>query len=219
MKFTRHHIDNTSYEVWVIDDFVPGPERLIDYAVSLGAGDECANGYPGIRREAPSGYLQYAIRAVNAITARSHTLPNISSGKAYFSMVTKKPSALTREQRVPHFDRPYTQELAMVHYLCSPPHGGTSFYRHRASYRSAITTQHVQSYLQELESELANYQPEAKYMNGDNALFERVLQIPCRFNRAVIYPCALLHSGDIPTPFEPNLNPYQGRFTVTGFLK
>lgn len=212
-------VPDSNHKVLVLDDFIPGPRKLIDYAVAQPLPPRQSPVYPGLRAPVPPGYLKYAIAAINKAFEQIKLTARLHEGEAYFAMVTRAADELTIEQSIPHFDRPLLNEYAMVHYLCSPAFGGTSFYRYKPTGQVAITEPGCKAYQQSLATHLPSQPPEPGYINGNTPLFERVLQVPCQFNRAVVYPCALLHSGDIYKDFVRNLNPYHARFTVTAFLR
>ncbi|NVK55025.1 MAG: hypothetical protein HWE26_05375 [Alteromonadaceae bacterium] len=205
--------------VLVIDDFIPGAEQLIDYAVNQPATPESAGLYPGLRTPAPPGYIKFSLHKINQVFSQHHEQKQLTEGESFFSMVTTREEALSPAQRMPHIDRPQPTEYAVVHYLCRPPHGGTSFYQFTPTGQSLIAEQDYEEYMASLALHVADCPPSPHYINGDSDLFKRVLSVDCRFNRAVIYPCALLHSGNIPHPFKPDLNPFTGRFTVTSFFR
>ncbi len=211
-------VPDTQYKVVIIDDFIPGPNKLIDYALSSGRAPRPEKLYPGMRMPAPAGYLRYALATINVAFRHSQISHTLRAGEAYFAMVTTPPSALTTAQRIPHFDRPFTDQYALVHYLCAPSFGGTSIYRYKPTGQVAITEKNLDAYQQSLSYELSQSTAPQGYINGSTHLFQRVVDVPCLFNRAVIYPCALLHSGNIAEDFVPDLNPYTGRFTVTAFF-
>ncbi|WP_412723121.1 DUF6445 family protein [Alteromonas sp. D210916BOD_24] len=211
-------VPDSEYRVLIIDDFIPGPNKLIDYALSSGRAPRSEKRYPGMRMPVPTGYLRYALATINVALRQCHFSHTLAAGEAYFAMVTTPPSALTTEQRIPHFDRPYTDQYALVHYLCAPSFGGTSIYQYNPTGQIAVTQDNLVSYQQSLSRELNNRATPQGYINGSTDLFKQIVDVPCVFNRAVIYPCALLHSGNIPPDFTPDLNPYTGRFTVTAFF-
>ena len=60
--------------------------------------------------------------------------------------------------------------------------------------------------------------PPASYITGDTALFERTMTAEARYNRALLYPSYLLHSGAIAPDATLSPDPAIGRLTVTAFL-
>ena len=136
-----------------------------------------------------------------------------------FSMVVTPAANLVAFQRVPHFDSPDPNRIAVLHYLCGPEHGGTSFYRHRASGIESVTEGNRDRYVKLVNSEVkSNGMPPARFIDEDTALFQRVARYDCAFNRALIYRGNLLHSVSTPPEFVPNGDPRAGRLTVNTFL-
>ncbi|MDC8832296.1 DUF6445 family protein [Alteromonas gilva] len=212
-------VPGSTAKVLVIDDFIPGAKQLIDYAVNQPSSPASGGLYPGLRTPAPPGYIKYSLQKINQALAQHHQQQQLTAGESYFSMVTTREEDLSPAQCMPHIDRPKPTEYAVVHYLCRPPHGGTSFYQFTPTGQSLIAEHDYDEYLASLASHVADCPPSSHYINGDSKLFKRLLSVDCQFNRAVIYPCALLHSGNIPHPFTPDLNPFSGRFTVTSFFR
>jgi hypothetical protein len=104
--------------------------------------------------------------------------------------------------------------------LCEPTHGGTSFYRHRSSGFEYINETRSGSYLSSLEKEIKLYgmPPQPCYIKDENVFFERITSVAAKFNRAVIYRCSSLHSGDISADYQFDMNPMTGRFTIASFI-
>jgi hypothetical protein len=133
--------------------------------------------------------------------------------------VTTPPGELDQAQRLPHVDTIDPGRVALVHYLALDDVGGTAFFRHRATGFETISAARAATYRARLDMELrdAGAVPTG-YITDDTALFERIALAEARFNRAVIYPSALLHSGAIraDAPLDPD--PATGRLTITAFL-
>jgi hypothetical protein len=112
-------------------------------------------------------------------------------------------------------------QLAVVHYLCEPEHGGTSFYRHRASAYECITSARLVSYGQQLKKEAVAHQLHKNpcYVNSENSLFEQFHSVAASMNRAVIYPSMVLHSGDINPILGLSSDPQIGRLTIGSFIR
>ena len=61
---------------------------------------------------------------------------------------------------LPHVDTTQNNQLAIVHYLCNNEHGGTSFYRHKASQFEVISAERLVGYSKQLKKEaMANQIP------------------------------------------------------------
>lgn len=58
----------------------------------------------------------------------------------------------------------------------------------------------------------------ANYIAGDTPYFERIALGQARYNRALLYPSFLLHSGAIAPDAVLSPDPALGRLTVTAFL-
>ena len=116
--------------VVVVDNFLSSPQLLKDFAAAHGAFDAVSDTfYPGMRSPAPAIYC-YALRAFLApIIAQAFGLQDsrITGELSHFSLVLTPPEKLQMVQRMPHFDNTNPKQLALLHYLCGPEHGGTSF--------------------------------------------------------------------------------------------
>jgi len=89
-------------------------------------------------------------------------------------------------------------KLAVLHYLCHPKHGGTSFYRHRHTRFEFVDEARAQTYARAVAAELPILgATAATYICGDDARFERTCSFPAAFNRVLIYQSINLHSADI----------------------
>jgi hypothetical protein len=124
-------------------------------------------------------------------------------------------------QMLPHIDATTPQQLAMVHYLCGPEQGGTSFYRHRETGFERIRAERLTGYSATLkaEAQAAQLHLQPGYIDGDTSLFQRIYQVDAKANRAIIYPGNLLHSGDIRPENGLSAEPRQGRLTISSFLQ
>jgi hypothetical protein len=207
----------------VVEDFALHPEALIAYAESgepfrATAGDF----YPGIRKPAPLQYAEdFCVRYGDVLRER-FALPAHSAPRVIFcalSITTIEPHQLRPVQRLPHFDTSAPNQLAIVHYLCEPEYGGTSFYRHRSTGFETISQDRIQQYAATLKREvMTEYPPPAKYMDGDDPLFARTATWEPRCNRALIYPSNVLHSGNIRRASSPQASPRAARLTVNSFV-
>lgn len=224
--------------VLVIDELLPGAAALRDYASTQAFAADAANFYPGVRCPAPAGYtvaLQALWPLVSQIWPRSGEWGGSGDGQpwramqvrqAAFAITTTAPRHLRPIQMLPHIDTASDNTLALVHYLMGSEHGGTSFYRHRSSGLERISEAALPGYAAALKQEALAQQLHLTpgYQAGDSALFQRIGQVEARFNRAVIYPANLLHSGDILQALAPeqerlSAEPVHGRLTVSGLLQ
>ncbi len=206
----------------VIDNYLSNAETLIDHALEQGRVKNADSNYPGLRAPAPELYQQVMRETLGTIICKTFSLnpKEIEKSESFYSMVATPADELNLYQKIPHFDEPHPNEIAVIHYLCSEKYGGTSFYRHRQTGFETIDTKRVKGYLTILEAELNECglpEPPA-YINGDTNLFERVASKDVIFNRVLMYRCTSLHSGNIPKDYAFDLNPRSGRFTITSFL-
>lgn len=222
MHYQLAQVGKEQQTLLVIDDFVQDPRGLVDYAMQQHDVLPAAGHYPGLRSAAPLIYEKALVSDLFDLLCEVFTLQASQLRKAdsYYSLVCTPVEQLSVQQRLPHFDQPKTEELAVIHYLCDSPHGGTSFYRHRSSGFEFIDQSRAKNYCSALENEIKQYGMPGKpcYINGENVFFERVASVPAKFNRAVIYRCSSLHSGDIPPDYQFDLNPMTGRFTIASFI-
>jgi hypothetical protein len=143
----------------------------------------------------------------------------IEAASCVLSIATTAPQELRPIQSVPHIDSCNTSNIAVVHYLCQPHHGGTSFYRHRQTGFETIDEQKLQHYAPMLKSEvMADKSSEFHYMNGDTAIFERIGQVEAKFNRAIFYRSNILHSGNVQTESGLSDKPRSGRLTANTLI-
>ena len=206
----------------VIDNFVADPAGLVAYALGQQDVMPAAGHYPGLRSKAPGAYQAMLCQRLSPLLCQVFGLAaeQLTQAECYYSMVATPVNQLSVVQQLPHFDQPKRDELAVIHYLCGEPHGGTSFYRHRSSGYEYVDQQRLQGYISRLENDIQRYGMPRQpcYINGENVFFERVTSVRAVFNRAVVYRCSSLHSGDIPSDYQFDMNPTTGRFTVASFI-
>jgi hypothetical protein len=137
-----------------------------------------------------------------------------------FSLMTTRPENLRPIQRLPHFDSVHRGRIALLHYLCGPEQGATAFFRHRTTGWETISAERLDLYGAEIESDVRRHgMPPARYMSGDDGLFEETLRTNACFNRLVIYRGWTLHSGVVPSNFAYSTDPRAGRLTINTFLQ
>jgi hypothetical protein len=208
--------------VIMIDDFLATPSELLEFACSSVMFGPPQNHYPGLRAQPlPQIYIANLIRAVYAAVGTAFSLPIQGSidTNSYFGLATSVPETLSVLQRLPHFDTTSARQIAVLHYLCDETFGGTTFYRHRATGFESIDEERHAPYISRLKDELVSGGlPPARYMSGDDRLFEQVARFEAKFNRMLIYRSRALHSGTVNFAAGLSADPRRGRLTANVFL-
>jgi len=217
-------IGRERHPLLVLDDLLTGAEGLVDFAADvavLAPVKAAANFYPGVRAPAPGGYVQALIKVLRPHLAETFGAP--PGGPAHvtsaLSMATLPADQASLVQRLPHIDTTSPDQLAILHYLCGPEHGGTAFYRHRATGFEAIDPERGPDYFAALREEIEARPAIADgYVAGSNALFEQTAVLAPAFNRIVVYASNLLHAGVLPER-PASLSPRHGRLTANTFFR
>ena len=217
-EIVARRIGTEQQPIVIVDGFHPDPDALRATAAATPFGAAHRH-YPGIRAPLPTDYFS-SVRPVFAPVLRDvfGHVAGIDLIDASFSIVTTPPADLTLEQRIPHVDAVQSGRIALVHFLDTEGGDGTAFYRHRGTGFETIDAARSPTYLSRLNAELRATPPPAGYVADDTPLFERIAHVAARYNRAVIYRSALLHSGAIRPDAALDPDPSTGRLTVTAFL-
>jgi hypothetical protein len=203
----------------IIDGFAPDPHALREDAAMLAYAPMGVH-YPGIRAAVPQAVARRVAGVIAPLARETFAAASLDIADAFTSLVTTDPADLTPIQRLPHFDGVEPERLALLHYLSPDAPGGTAFFRHRSTGFETVTAARLPDYRDALEAELArDGMPSPAYIEGDTALFEQVLRIEGRFNRAILYRGNRLHCAWLPkgTPFAAD--PATGRLTMNLFLE
>lgn len=202
--------------VVVLDNAHPHPQSLREIALGQDYAADPQNFYPGVRAPAPAEYAGFLAAQLERFMAVFD--PEASGARvatSLFSLPATPAEKLRPIQCVPHIDTHSAGHIAAVHYLCE--HSGTSFYRHRETGTEYVTGDTLPSYFARVKQQMMARRDEAPaYINGSNALFERIEQIPARVNRLIFYPANSLHAGDI-RPEHLSGDPRIGRLTINSF--
>ncbi len=210
--------------VLILDGLLTGVEGLVDFAAEtarLAPVKAAANFYPGVRAPAPPGYVQALITALRPHLAETFGAP--VDGKAHvtcaLSMAVLPADQASLVQRLPHIDTTAPTQLAILHYLCGPEHGGTAFYRHRATGFEAIDPERAPTYLVAFRGEIADGTKVGDgYIAASDPLYEQTAVVAPAFNRIVVYASNLLHAGVLPDR-PASLDPRHGRLTANTFFR
>lgn len=212
-------------QVVFIDDFLSTPELMLEAACQAAfhpcPGHEQGKGYPGLRATAPAGYSMKLAELLDPLIKLNFGVPEqaqLGKSACEFSLTTVAPDALGPLQRTPHFDSSSPHHMAVLLYLCGPEHGGTGFYRHRATGIQKITPANLERYSVAYSEELRQRPPRARYFDDSDEHFEFLGMMPARFNRLVVYPGSLLHTACINPGIGICADPRRGRLTVNSFF-
>jgi len=224
-ELCRHSVVRLGAEampVIVVDNLFSDPESLIEYAAAHSVFEaESDTFYPGSRAPVPGIYC-FALRAfLGTLIEQTFNLPGsaIKSEASRFSIVTTPAQQLDVPQQLPHADSTNPGQLALLHYLCGPGHGGTSFYRHRRTQFEFVDAKRLGAYRAALAADLATLgKPSHGYICGDDAMFIRTASFDAVFNRLLIYQSINLHSADIHPGFAFDSDPRSGRLTANTFF-
>jgi hypothetical protein len=143
--------------------------------------------------------------------------------QAWYSLVTTPPARLHPIQRLPHVDGTDPEQIAMMLYLHrigpEAKHGGTAFFRHRATGLESLSAEDFPRYAKAVNAEVARTGlPPAAYPTDGAPHFERTHVAEGTFNRAVFYRGNILHSGVIDNAAPLDADPRKGRLTINAFF-
>jgi Family of unknown function (DUF6445) len=223
LDWKARRIGQAQVPVIVIDSVLQRPAELVDYAakeVSFDQGDNGNGGYPGIRAPAPLNYVSALVHAVDPLIRSIYALANVelANAECSFSIVTTPAYALHPLQCVPHIDTTYPLQFAILHFLCSDQYGGTAFYRQNLTQFEAVPENREAEY--EAAKKLAAYRSGRirKYVDFGDADYTQIDAFNAAFDRLLIYPSCLLHSGIIRDEKPLKADPLNGRLTANIFV-
>lgn len=144
--------------------------------------------------------------------------------QGWYSLVTTAPAQLAPIQRLPHVDGTDPAQIAMMLYLHrngpANTHGGTAFFRHRATGLESLTAADYPRYAAAVQAEVGRAGlPPAAYITDGAPHFERIHAVPGTFNSAVFYRGNILHSGIIDNAAPLSADPAEGRLTINAFFR
>lgn len=221
LKFEQRFIGIGGWPIAIIDDFHEDPMTLIKMAGNISNFEEYKNDfYPGVKQVLSNNAYATKLDSYADVLLSSFGQIGYLQNSAY-AIANIELSELLAIQRIPHYDSINRLEYALVHYLCAPKWGGTAFYRHRSTKIERIEGQNERDFQQTLGREATTHGlPVAGYINGDTDLFEQIGVVDARFNRAVIYPASLLHSGAIaPQQVQRMCSINEMRLTITSHFQ
>lgn len=212
------------HQAIIIDNFLQDPDVLknigINSSFSPYPNFDKKKGYPGIRAQAPAEYSSMITEFLEPLIKLNFGVPEdlaLRKSMCAFSLTTMQAEDLSPLQRTPHFDASSPHHMAVLLYLCDERHGGTGFYRHKATGLQQITEATREHYLDVYYEEINAVRPPLRYFDNSNEHFSFLGMIPAKFNRLVIYRGSLLHTACINPAISINDHPGSGRLTVNTF--
>ena len=213
----RHH-------VYVVDDALQDPHALVDYAATHADAfrELSVNGYPGPELRMPESFsAQLDAFVATHFRARCGVRRTVRM-YSRLALTLTPPAQLAPGQSICHIDRlndsADQRVLASVLYLFQDPRlGGTSFYAPKRPPAEIIPLIDDAGRMDAASFE-AKYGIAPGYMTASNAWFEKLLTVPARFNRLIVYEGTLFHSGEIAHPELLDADPRRGRLSLNGFF-
>lgn len=206
----------------IIEECWRDPNSLVNLAGELdGFIADPEDFYPGLRNPLSDEIREQLCSELLVLMNRVLT-PKLASMEidfCAFSLTNKKPEELIPIQRIPHFDSTSSLQFALVGYLFEGDKGGTSFYRHKKTGFEIIDEDRANAYMKNLQTQASTVGlPDASYINGSTQLFERFHSEEANFNKCILYPANLLHSGNISAANSLSDSPLDGRLTINACL-
>ena len=204
-----------------IDNVLRNPANLVRYAEQEAAFKAVAgNLYPGVRAAMPLDYVEGAVRALDPLIRQTYGIGNakLANAECFFSIVTTPPETLQPFQKIPHIDTSDPLHFAVVHFLCEGPFGGTGFYRQTATGFEKITPLREQQWASARDDALMHFPVDTGYIDERSSDYQRIGFVDAVFDRLILYPSNLLHSGVIPDGMTFSDDPRRGRLTANFFI-
>jgi hypothetical protein len=207
----------------VIDEFLEDLTGLNFYACTEGSFEQQRTaGYPGVRSGLPNSYVDEALSVCIPLIREVYKVPAMYRYRrhhAFFSLTCMPEADLAIPQRMPHVDTQRPHYFAILHYLNPHEYGGTGFYQHRPTGYERITERRYHHYFLAVKQfMMQNGFPENRYCRSSDDHYELIDKVDYVFNRLVIYPGNLLHSGMISPNRDLSSNPEKGRLTANIFI-
>jgi hypothetical protein len=214
-----HRHGREQQPVIVVDNFAADPEAIVAHAAGQ-AFRPIGPAFPGVRHPTPKALVDAAREALAGLIQEVFELKDrLNRIESYYSLVTTPPEKLQPIQRLPHFDGLGWRRIAMVHHLSRAEQGGTAFFRHRSTGFETMDDARLPAYNRAVNLEVQRKgMPEARYLEGETPLYERIGGCEAKFNRLLIYRGNSLHGAEIPAGLPLTDDPRTGRFSINTFI-
>ncbi len=210
--------------VLVMDNVLARPEDWVELAVEHRHVFKAAgyNAFPGLELRLPSHFTRNFLDFLRVPIRDAFQARRVVRAHSKLAMVTTPEVMLKPLQTIPHVDKLSTEKdcgvVAAVLYLFKDSRlGGTNFYR------PCMQATELAKLLSDAESMPAEdfhcrHRVPVRYPGESDVRFERVLSVASAWNRLIVYPGNVHHSGAIAQPELLNDDPLQGRLTMNLFL-
>lgn len=209
-------------ELMRVDSYIQGADALRNEAIAGNNFAVADSFYPGVRMAITDAYILALVRNFQGVIRDFFKLDlrTIKSAASKYSIVTSKPEELKLMQRIPHFDAPSRNSLAVIHYLCDAPDSGTAFYHHGETGYDYIDRSRLEKYEQSIVKRFKDplRQPSG-YVCGDTQDYSEIASFGAVHNRLLMYHGSSLHSGIIRPDYNFDPSPETGRLTITSFIE
>jgi hypothetical protein len=221
IRVQLRHLGQEGQPLLVVDDVLADPDAMIDAARQAEFYSPPHTNYPGLNANLPESYYRTVVTALRGPIAAAFDLPAEAILKyfGFFALATTGARDARPVQKVPHHDGPDPHRLAMVHYLCRGDHGGTGFFRHKATGFESVGDDRHATYVAIAQAQLAERGVGMSVYAGDGmADYDLIGQAECVFNRLIVYRGHVLHSALL-GPEAGARDPGRGRLTANGFIE
>jgi hypothetical protein len=206
--------------VVIIDDYLSDPHKFRTGVWADHRFERANTFYPGVISGMNSSVSAVMIAALRIVLDQVFGLPRDCSlgWSGMYAIASIPPERLARRQTIPHADDISLFQVASVLYLFEEDMGGTAFYRQRRTGFERIIEDRRAVYEKCVDEECsARERMQPNYVGTMDRDYECVGSVPSKFNRMILYPSNLLHSGlvDQRAIARPL---HQGRLTANLFI-
>lgn len=222
MEYECLTIGTDQQELMRVDSYIQGADALKQEAIANNNFAVADSFYPGVRMAISDAYIVALVRNFQGVIRDFFKLDlrTIKSAASKYSIVTSQPEDLKLMQRIPHFDAPSRDSLAVIHYLCDAPDSGTAFYHHDETGYDFIDRDRLGNYEQSIVTRFQDptRQPSG-YVCGGTEDYSEIASFGAVYNRLLMYRGSSLHSGIIRPDYNFDPSPETGRLTITSFIE
>jgi len=216
---TVRHVGHERQPVLIIDNALAQPQDMVEIARRVPFRPPARSMYPGVTAPLPPVYFRELMKAVRPHLASVFGMNDASELNlhGFLALATQPPESLHPMQRIPHQDAANPDRLGMVHYLCDGRHGGTGFFRHKATGFESVDAPRREVFAPvALEEVRVMRGGPARHVGPDTPGYEMTGHIEAAFNRLIVYRATVLHAGLLEGSRLSD-DPLTGRLTANSF--